>query len=215
MALSCKNQDSPTENPHPFPHPLFLPVPDPHLGFLGKESPPGEKMGGAELDSRNLTYYTWPGSSCRTVQREVPWAGGKMPRDCSPAAGVWCSSLFPPPHLLLQHKSQLGRSAQPHSSSKSSLYWISSVKGSSWWVRAFKGPPAGPLLQRRTSQGSPGWAGKDEVMGRGALDPPLPTSTEAHSLLYSTLMFYKWKTNTRFPLKMVSADKRKLKFFEH
>ena len=95
MALSSKNQDSPTENPHPFPHPLFLPVPDPHLSFLGKESPPGEKTGGAELDSRNLTYYTWPESSYRTVQRKVPWAGGKMPRDCSPPTGVWCSSLFP------------------------------------------------------------------------------------------------------------------------
>lgn len=50
MALSSKNQDSPTENPHPFPHPLFLPVPDPHPSFpygfnLGKESSPGEKTG--------------------------------------------------------------------------------------------------------------------------------------------------------------------------
>ena len=69
-------------------------------------------------------------------------------------------------------------------------------------------------FQMATSQGSPGWAGKDKV-GRGALDPPLPTSTEAPSLLYSTLMFYKWKTSTRFPLKMISADKRKLKLFEH
>lgn len=50
MALSSKNQDSPTENPYPFPHPLFLPVPDPHPSFpygfnLGKESSPGEKTG--------------------------------------------------------------------------------------------------------------------------------------------------------------------------
>ena len=61
MALSCKNQDSPTENPHPFPHPLFLPVPDPHLGFLGKESPPGEKMGGcrARQQKPDILHLAW------------------------------------------------------------------------------------------------------------------------------------------------------------
>lgn len=100
MALSSKNHDSPTENPHPFPHPLFLAAPDPHPSLfhginLGKESPPGEKTGGAELDSRILTYYTWPESSTKTVQRQVPRAGGKMPGDCSPPTGVRCSSLFP------------------------------------------------------------------------------------------------------------------------
>lgn len=108
MALSSKNQDSPTENPHPFPHLLFLPVPDPHPSFSygfnsGKESSPGEKTGRrARQQKPYILHLAWKQRQDSALGRALGWredARGLL----SPYRGV-VQAFFPasPPFPAVQ-----------------------------------------------------------------------------------------------------------------